>query len=90
MTFWDPTLKPGQAPWDPAPPKTKTLAVRPLARPLHSERYGLGRMRTSLAEVSNATLSAAVQSYHAFAFDAAYSFIIAINQMLLTGLKSML
>ncbi|CAE7316306.1 grlE [Symbiodinium sp. CCMP2456] len=48
-------------------------------------RYGIGRMRTPLAEVSNATLSAAVQSYHAFAFDAAYSFIIAINQMLLRG-----
>ena len=49
-------------------------------------RYKLGKMSMAVEEIPNASLSAQLQSYHAFAFDAVYTFITAINQLLLSGL----
>ena len=51
-------------------------------------RYKLRKMKTPFAEIPNATLSAQLQAYHAFAFDAVYAFIIAINQLLLEGVEA--
>ena len=48
-------------------------------------RYKLQSMRTPVSDIPNASLSAELQAYHGFAFDAAYAFVIAINQLLRKG-----